>query len=174
MTHKLGNTLNILARDYRNALSCFATGVTVVTTRWDGQDWAMTSNSFASVSLDPKMVLWSIRKQASSHPAFAHAGGYTVNVLSADQEHLAHQFSTGSLAQRFAGVATDRLPSGRLKLAHALAWFDCKLGQVVSAGDHDILLGEVLAFGKTCQEGLLFTQGRFGQMTAPAAEALAA
>ena len=165
---------NVLARDYRNALSCFATGVTVVTTHWDEQDWAMTSNSFASVSLDPKMVLWSIRKQASSHPAFAHAGGYTVSVLSAEQEPLAHQFSTGSLTQRFAGVDTERLSSGRLKLGRALAWFDCKLVQVVSAGDHDILLGEVQSFGQTCQESLLFTQGRFGQMAASAAEAMAA
>lgn len=168
------NSPNILARDYRNALSCFATGVTVVTSRFEAQDWAMTSNSFASVSLDPRIVLWSIRKQASSHAAFVHAGGYTVSVLSSEQEHLALQFSTGNLAQRFAGVATDRLATGRLKLAGSLAWFDCKLVQVISAGDHDILLGEVQAFGKTNQEGLLFTQGRFGQMNTPAAEALAA
>ena len=158
------NVPHILARDYRNALSCFATGVTVVTTHWEGQDWAMTSNSFASVSLDPKMVLWSIRKAASSYPAFAHGGGYTVSVLAADQEQLARQFSTGSLAERFAGVATDRLVSGRLKLVGSLAWFDCTMAQMISAGDHDILLGEVQAFGKTFQDGLLFTQGRFGQM----------
>lgn len=170
------NVPHILARDYRNALSCFATGVTVVTTQWEGQDWAMTSNSFASVSLDPKMVLWSIRKAASSHPAFAHAGGYTVSVLAADQEHLARQFSAGSLAERFADVPTDRLPSGRLKLVGSLAWFDCTMAQVVSAGDHDILLGEVQAFGRTFQDGLLFTQGSFGHMaTSPApAQALAA
>jgi 3-hydroxy-9,10-secoandrosta-1,3,5(10)-triene-9,17-dione monooxygenase reductase component len=52
--------------DYRKALSCFATGVTVVTTRWQDSDWGMTCNSFASVSLEPRLVLWSIRKAASS------------------------------------------------------------------------------------------------------------
>ena len=56
--------------EYRKALSCFATGVTVVTAHWQGVDWGMTCNSFASVSLEPRLVLWSIRKAASSLEAF--------------------------------------------------------------------------------------------------------
>jgi 3-hydroxy-9,10-secoandrosta-1,3,5(10)-triene-9,17-dione monooxygenase reductase component len=71
--------------DYRKALSCFATGVTVVTTRWQDSDWGMTCNSFASVSLEPRLVLWSIRKAASSLEAFTQSGGFSVSVLSLPQ-----------------------------------------------------------------------------------------
>ena len=153
-----------MSREYRNALSCFATGVTVVTTQHEQTDWGMTCNSFASVSLEPRMVLWSIRINANSHVAFTQGAGYTVNVLTADQEALALQFAKGSLDERFAGVDMQRLDSGRLKLNQALAWFDCSLVQVVSAGDHDILLGEVQHFGWSDQSPLLFAQSKFGQM----------
>ena len=161
-------------RAYRDALSCFATGVTVVSAHHDAQDWGMTCNSFSSVSLEPRLVLWSIRQSASSRAAFVNAGGYTVSVLSDEQQALAGQFSTGDMAQRFAGVAADRLTSGRLRLAGSSAWFDCALVQVIPAGDHDILLGEVRDFGCSTLPPLIFAQGQFlpGRQLAPAAEAL--
>ena len=121
----------------------------------------MTCNSFSSVSLEPRLVLWSIRQSASSRAAFVNAGGYTVNVLSEDQQALARQFSTGDMAQRFAGVPADRLASGRLRLAASSAWFDCTLVQVIAAGDHDILLGEVREFGCGTLPPLIFAQGQF-------------
>jgi len=161
-------------RAYRDALSCFATGVTVVSAHHDAQDWGMTCNSFSSVSLEPRLVLWSIRQSASSRAAFVNAGGYTVSVLSDEQQALAGQFSTGDMAQRFAGVAADRLASGRLRLAGSSAWFDCALVQVIPAGDHDILLGEVRDFGCSTLAPLIFAQGQLlpGRRLAPAAEAL--
>jgi len=148
-------------RAYRDALSCFATGVTVVTAHHDAQDWGMTCNSFSSVSLEPRLVLWSIRQSASSRAAFVRAGGYTVSVLSDEQQALAGQFSSGDMAQRFAGVAADRLASGRLRLAGSCAWFDCALVQVIPAGDHDILLGEVCDFGRSTLAPLIYSQGQF-------------
>lgn len=145
----------------KDAMSCFTTGVTVVTTRFNGQDWGMTCNSFSSVSLEPRLVLWSIRQSASSRAAFVSAGGYTVSVLSDEQQALAGQFSSGDMAQRFAGVAADRLASGRLRLAGSSAWFDCALVQVIPAGDHDILLGEVCDFGRSTLAPLIYSQGQF-------------
>ena len=62
-----------MSRAYRDALSCFATGVTVVTARHLQEDWGMTCNSFSSVSLEPRLVLWSIRQSASSRAAFVSA-----------------------------------------------------------------------------------------------------
>lgn len=153
-----------MSRDFRSALSCFATGVTVVTTQQAQTDWGMTCNSFASVSLSPQLVLWSIRKNANSHAAFTQGKGYTVNILTSEQEALALQFSKGTLDERFSDVDVQRLDSGRLKLTQALAWFDCDLVQVVSAGDHDILLGQVKDFGWTSNAPLLFAQSKFGQM----------
>jgi flavin reductase (DIM6/NTAB) family NADH-FMN oxidoreductase RutF len=153
--------------DYRKALSCFATGVTVVTTHWQGTDWGMTCNSFASVSLEPRLVLWSIRKAASSLDAFTQSGGFSVSVLSQQQEAIARQFATGDMASRFANVSVLRQASQRQRLSDALAWFDCRLHQLVEAGDHHIVIGEVQAFGwRADAEALGFWRSRFGQFEA--------
>ena len=149
--------------DYRKALSCFATGVTVVTTHWAGQDWGMTCNSFNSVSLEPRLVLWSIRRASHSLEAFTQAGHFTISVLAESQQALAGQFATGSMAERFAGAPTQRQPSGGLRLDGCAAWFDCKLHQLVEAGDHCILLGAVGDFGWHDTPALGFWHSRFGQ-----------
>lgn len=149
--------------DYRKALSCFATGVTVVTTRWQDSDWGMTCNSFASVSLEPRLVLWSIRKAASSLEAFTQSGGFSVSVLSQPQQPLARQFATGDMAARFAGVDVVRQNSERLRLTQSLAWFDCSLHQLVDAGDHHIVIGQVQDFGWRDAAALGFWRSQFGE-----------
>lgn len=150
------------AAEYRHALASFGTGVTVVTTRWQDQDWGMTCNSFSSVSLNPRLVLWSIRREASSLEAFTRSGGFTVSVLSQAQQPLARQFATGSLAQRFEGVPLQRLSSQRVCLPGAAAWFDCELHQLVEAGDHHIVIGRVLRFATEDTPALSFWRSRFG------------
>jgi 3-hydroxy-9,10-secoandrosta-1,3,5(10)-triene-9,17-dione monooxygenase reductase component len=153
--------------EFRKALSCFATGVTVVTAHWQGQDWGMTCNSFASVSLEPRLVLWSIRKAASSLEAFTQSGGFAVSVLSQEQEAIARQFATGDMASRFAGVPVQRQASQRQRLSDALAWFDCELHQLVDAGDHHIVIGQVKAFGwREDAEALVFWRSQFRQFEA--------
>ena len=146
-------------------MSCFCTGVTVITTHYGGQDWGMTCNSFNTVSLDPAMVLWSIRTASSSRQAFACATGYTVNILCGDQQHLAMQFTRGTQAERFAGLQLVRQADHRPRLVGALAWFDCALDRAVPAGDHDIMLGRVLSFGMhadTAQQPLYYAKHQFG------------
>jgi flavin reductase (DIM6/NTAB) family NADH-FMN oxidoreductase RutF len=160
-----------MTRQLRDAMSHFATGVTVVTTRFEGHDWGMTCNSFSTVSLEPALVLWSIRKESLSHPAFtdrigksgASGGGYTVSVLAKAQQHLAMQFTHGTQAERFHNVPVEHHPvSLRPRIAGAVAWFDCQLEQVVTAGDHDILIGRVLDFGSHDGESLIYSQRHFG------------
>ncbi len=143
-------------------MSCFTTGVTVVTAHTQGQDWGMTCNSFNTVSLDPAMVLWSVRKTSLSHPAFVNAGGYMVNVLGAQQKDVALKFAQGAQAQRFADQPLVRGVNQHPRLDGVIAWFDCRLAQVVSAGDHDILIGEVLDFGVQSGNGLAYAQRAFG------------
>lgn len=145
----------------KTAMGCFATGVTVVTTNNDGHDFGMTCNSFNTVSLDPAMVLWSIRKESSSHDAFTRATGYTVNILSADQQDDAIRFTTGAHEERFAGVAQRRLDTGRLILTEGAAWFDCEIHNIVEAGDHDILIGRVLSFASGERTPLTYINGGF-------------
>ncbi len=155
-------------RSLRQALGCFATGVTVVTTQFEGQDYGMTCSSFNAVSLDPALVLWSLQQACGSRDAYLGGGGYTVSVLSAKQAALAMHFARGSQEERFAAIATEQAPSGRIIVRDCVAWFDCDLHQVVTAGDHDILLGNVQAYECAQGEGLIFERSRFGTLKAAA------
>ena len=147
-------------QQYRQALSCFGTGVTVVTAHHDGQDWGMTCNSFTSVSLSPQLVLWSIRKEASSLQAFTQSGGFTVSVLAQDQASLAWQFASGPMPQRFANVPVHRQTTQRLRLSDCIAWFDCDMHQVIDAGDHLIVLGAVRDFDHRAGASLAFCRSQ--------------
>lgn len=156
--------LDKLNRDaLKGAMGCFATGVTVVTTNVDGVDYGMTCNSFNTVSLDPAMVLWSIRKASSNFDIYTKAKGYTVNILAGHQEADAMRFTKGTQEERFAGIEQKRLDSGRLVLPQATAWFDCEMHNVVDAGDHDILIGRVLSFASNGASPLGYLNGKFIQ-----------
>ena len=155
------NAVNI-----KDAMSCFATGVTVVATHWEGHDYGMTCNSFNTVSLDPALVLWSVRKTSHSHAAFVKSGHYMVNVLAAHQKDMAMRFASGEQAARFQGLRLERGQQQAPRLPEALAWFDCRLVQTVSAGDHDILIGEVIQFGSTPGHALAYAQRQFGVVAA--------
>lgn len=141
----------------------------MVTTRWQDCDWGMTCNSFSSVSLEPRLVLWSIRKAANSLDAFTQSGGFTVSVLSHAQQALARQFATGDMDARFADVPLQRLVSERVRLSEAHSWFDCKLHQLVDAGDHHIIIGQVVDFGWRDTPALGFWRSQFGQFQVNAA-----
>lgn len=158
------NAQAIMTAELKRAMGGFATGVTIVVTSHDGVDHGMTCNSFNTVSLDPPMVLWSIRKESHSREAFVAGGGYSVSVLGDHQQALAMRFAKGEPLQRFAGVDVERLPTGRLKLADTVAWFDCTLEKVVDAGDHDILIGQVIDFASSDKSPLLYVHGGFGSV----------
>lgn len=108
------------------------------------------------------MVLWSVRKTSLSYEAFLKAGGYMVNVLGAQQKDVALKFAQGTQAERFAGQPLVRGIHQHPRLEDVIAWFDCRIAQVVSAGDHDILIGEVLDFGVHAGHGLAYAQRSFG------------
>lgn len=160
------------AADFRAALGRFATGVTVVTA-WgqDGRPVGMTANSFASLSLDPPLVLWSPARASMRFAAFSAAKGFSVHVLDDSQLDLARHFTKsghfpeGSEPRRGA----DDLPI----LSEALARFDCRTEARYDGGDHQILVGRVLHAHARDGAPLLFLRGKFGSFepcpTAPAA-----
>lgn len=146
-------------RQLRRALGQYATGVTVVTARGpDGRKVGMTANSFTPVSIDPPLVLWCPGKNAPSFPAFAEAAYFAVNVLSADQENLARQFSSPS-ADKFAAVELVEGTGGIPILLDAVAQFECRTVQCIDAGDHVMLLGEVENFNALGGTPLVFHGG---------------
>jgi len=148
-------------RHFRNALSQFATGVTVITTRLDsGSFFGLTASSFNSVSLDPPLVLWSLSTQATSLPLFTGNSHYVINVLSADQADLADRFSR-RIANRFDGVEFELSHTGLPIIKGAAAWFECHNRSRYPEGDHVIFVGEVERCGVSPQAPLVFHGGRF-------------
>ena len=148
---------------FRKALSQFATGVTVITTRLaDGTLLGLTASSFNSVSLAPPLVLWSLADKSSSMPAFSGNSHYVINILSAEQAKLAEQFSS-KLADRFEGVEYTLSRTGQPVLAGVSAWFECHNRSRYPEGDHVIFVGEVEHCEVTPQAGLVYHNGRFSQ-----------
>ena len=102
---KRANPPNFDASSFRDALSQFATGVTVITTRAEsGQLIGITASSFNSVSLDPPLVLWSLATKSASMPVFQANSHYVINVLASTQVDLCKRFATVK-GDRFAGVS---------------------------------------------------------------------
>src|ERR1700739_1442076 len=110
---------------FRQALAQFATGVTVITTRLaDGSFRGLTASSFNSVSLAPPLVLWSLGAAANSLPIFSGNSHYVINVLGAEQAHMAKLFSSRG-DDPWDVVQYELSRTGQPILAGAAAWFEC-------------------------------------------------
>jgi 3-hydroxy-9,10-secoandrosta-1,3,5(10)-triene-9,17-dione monooxygenase reductase component len=129
---------------FRRACARFATGVTVSTALGaDGTPHGFTANSFTSVSLEPPMVLICVDNRANVLRHFEQAGYFGVNVLAADQEAISVRFAERGL-DRFVGIDWRAGETGVPLLGGALARLECRTSQQMVAGDHTIILGEVL------------------------------
>ncbi|MFM1859166.1 MAG: hypothetical protein RL133_666 [Pseudomonadota bacterium] len=147
--------------EFRRALGTFTTGVTIVTTRSnDGEPVGVTANSFNSVSLSPPIVLWSLAKTAKSLAAFTGSNHWNVHVLATDQQALSATFAKPG-ADKFAGVALDEGLTPAPLMTGCSARFQCKTTSVVEAGDHIVLLGEVVAFDASDRAPLAYSKGRY-------------
>ena len=149
------------ARAFRNALGAFATGVTIVTTDTPEGPVGITANSFASVSLDPPLVLWSPAKASHRYVHFARAPRFAIHVLAADQHHICEGFTRSKTA--FAGLDWVTTPLGIPLINGVAASFECTLEATHDAGDHAIVIGRVIRAHHGGGEPLVFHGGRFGQ-----------
>lgn len=147
-------------RAFRAALGRFATGVTVVTTQTPDGPMGFTANSFASVSLDPALVLWSPARASQRFAVFAQAPFYTIHVLGADQAPMAARFLRGG--DGFAGLDCGTAPEGMPILPDVLARYDCAQHATHDGGDHLIVVGRVLRAAMRDGAPLLFSQGAYG------------
>lgn len=154
--------MNQNSRAFRDALGHFATGVAVVTAR-DGQGRAfgLTINSFASVSLEPPLVLWSLDKGSDRHAALMQATHFVVNILGGESRALSQRLSKKGES----GIDGEAVEAGAHDvpiLKAAIAHFDCSVEQRVDAGDHVIFIGRVEAHGhKAHGDPLLYYRGRY-------------
>ena len=141
-------------------MSRFATGVAVVTT-FDGEKReGLTVNSFSSLSLDPPLVVWSLRKNSPSLTTFRRAAGFAVNILCADRRDLSQHFATPR-PDKFLGLEYRNGRFGYPVFDDNLALFECRTSQVLDAGDHLMFIGEVLRVAYRDDVPLIFSSGRY-------------
>ena len=155
------------ALEYRRVVGRFATGVTVVTTVLDGQHHALTANSFTSVSLEPFLVLFCPEKVARFHDAVLASGTFAVSVLAQGQQGVSRHFAVRGrpLAEQFDGVPHSIGPwTGSVLIDGSLATLECRTTSTTDAGDHTVVIGEVLGLGVPHPTGepLLYYEGRYG------------
>jgi 3-hydroxy-9,10-secoandrosta-1,3,5(10)-triene-9,17-dione monooxygenase reductase component len=146
---------------FRRAMGAFATGVTVVTAAdAEGRVHGMTVNSFTSVSLSPRLVLWCLGDRARRYSVFAEAPTWGVAILAASEEALARRFANVNTSV----VGADETVSGfeAPLLRTGIAHLSCRTHQRLRGGDHLIIVGEVEAFRVKPGAGLTFYRGRYG------------
>lgn len=147
-------------RAFRRCLGQFATGVTVVTANVGGRLVGVTANSFSSLSLDPPLILWSIKRSARSFSTFAVADHFAVNILAGDQISLSQAFASSS-EDKFADISWRKGMHGSPVLENVVATLECTRQTVHDGGDHIIIVGRVDKFTLSDKSPLLFAQGRY-------------
>lgn len=146
---------------FREALGEFPAGVTVTTTADDAGDrWGFTASAFASLSIDPPLVLVCLERAADCHPAFMRTGGFAVNILRREHDDLAYHFATKG-ADKFSRGAFRAGRLGYPVLEDALVVLECEREDSFGGGDHTILIGRVRHADVREGEAAVFHRGSF-------------
>jgi len=146
----------------REVMSSYPTGVTVVTgCDADGVPYGLTVNSFTSLSLEPPLVLVCIGRGSSCHDRLVSASNFAINVLAAEQSGIAARFSSSPPEGRFDDVRWSPSALGSPVLEEGVGWLDCSVHEVMSGGDHSVLLGKVEGAATSDRSALMFYRGRF-------------
>ncbi len=153
------------ARTLRDAMGCFATGVTIITAHdADGKPIGLTANSFTSVSLDPPLLLVCIANNAGSAETLRSADSFAVNVLQIGQQPVSNLFA-GKGEDRFAGTRWEVGEYGAPILPSSLGIFECRRHTLHEAGDHFLLVGQVeKASFEPRRDPLLYFRGKYRRL----------
>jgi len=157
--------MSVAPAEFRRALGCFATGVTIITLDDDGEVHGMTANAFTSVSLDPPLVLVCVDHKARTHAHLHARKRFGVNVLAEGQRALSDYYARAERshqeAEKEVGATFDRTAKGTPVLHNALAYLECRLHTVHEAGDHSIFIAEVEEVVVREGDPLLFFRGKY-------------
>ncbi len=149
--------------EFRRVLGHFPTGVTVVTGNGESGPAGMAIGSFASVSLDPPLVMFCPGSQSESWLRIKGTGSFCVNILGVDQKDTCGVFASRA-DNKFEGIDWSTEATGSPVIPGSIAWIDCEIHAIHDGGDHDIVVGLVKALGADGDHGpLLFFQGGYGQ-----------
>ena len=157
--------MSLSPTEFRKAMGSFATGVTIITLDLEGEVHGMTANAFASVSLDPPLVLVCVDHSARTHAHLHAKKRFGVNVLAENQrvisEYYARPVRVHEHAEEEAGARFERTAQGTPMLHGALAYLECKLQSAQEAGDHTIFIAEVEDVVVRQGDPLLFFRGKY-------------
>ncbi len=164
--------MTIQSDNFKKAMSQFASGVTVITTCYNGEVHGMTASSFCSLSLLPPLILVCVAQRADSHALIQKSGEFAVNILHADQLEWGKRFAglIPDIEDRFDGITYHTSTTASPILPGVLSWIDCKLRNAYDGGDHTIFVGEVISTGANDAMGcddipLLYYNRRWCRLT---------
>jgi flavin reductase (DIM6/NTAB) family NADH-FMN oxidoreductase RutF len=150
---------------YRQVLGHFSTGVTVITSLDGTEPVGMAVGSFASLSLEPPLVLFCAAHSSSTWPRIKESGRFCVNILGEDQEDVCRTLATKG-PDKFAGLGWKHSALGSPIIDGVLAFIDCEITDVVVEGDHDVVIGHVRALDVLHEGGpLVFFRSGYGRFT---------
>ena len=144
----------------RQVMGRFATGVTLLTTRFDEGVLGMTANAVMSLSLEPPLVVVSVDKKNSMHECVTRGKCFALNMLRADHEEISRRFAISG-PKDFSGLRLTAAETGAPILVDAIAYVDCKLVEILPGGDHDMFVGEPIAGEVREGEPLIFYGGEY-------------
>ncbi len=148
-------------RPLKNAFGKFATGIAIATcVDANGDFRALTINSFTSVSLDPALLLWCLENKTAAYPHFMEADAYALSILGAGQTALSNRFA-GRAPEPPAPDEYEIWETGAPLLKSRIAGFDCRIHRRHKAGDHAILIGEVVRFDSNDDGPLVYYASRY-------------
>ncbi len=160
--------MSLTPAEFRKAMGCFATGVTIITLDLEGEVLGMTANAFASVSLDPPLLLVCVDHSARTHAHMHTKKRFGVNILAEHQREISEYYAlpvhTHERAEEEAGARFDRTPQGTPILHGALAYLECRLQSAEEAGDHTIFIAQVEDVVVRQGEPLLFFRGSYREI----------
>jgi flavin reductase (DIM6/NTAB) family NADH-FMN oxidoreductase RutF len=158
------DTMPVDPMEFRRALGCFATGVTVITVRDEGgKPRGMTANAFSSLSLEPPLVLVCVDHKSDTFPVIGTASAFAVNILGEDQRELSQRFARKG-EDKFDGVAHHDGDCGAPVIDGALAVIECLVEEAHEAGDHTIFIGNVQRVEHGPGKPLLFFRGNYASL----------
>jgi len=154
---------SLTSDEFRDVISNFASGVTVITALHDGRPYGTTASAVTSLSLEPPMLLICMNKQSETGRAVAAAGCFAVNILGANQVDLAERFAQKG-GDKFSGVAVTEGKWGEPLFDDALATLECRVTEETTGGTHYVFLAEVESGTASGGTPLAYFRGEFGRL----------
>jgi flavin reductase (DIM6/NTAB) family NADH-FMN oxidoreductase RutF len=163
--------MTVSPAQFRTALGCFATGVTVITVDYEGEVHGMTANAFSSVSLDPQLILVCVDQKARTHAHLHARKRFGINILAAGQRKISEYYADPAREpdrlEQAVGARFERTAHGTPVLHGALAYLECRLQTTQDAGDHTIFIAAVEEVVVREGDPLLFFRGQYRGIGGP-------